>query len=33
MMFNKYLNEIAEGIGFNYPIPMKFDDNDIYHYL
>ena len=28
-IFNKYFNEIAEGIGFNYPIPENFDKDDI----
>ena len=30
-IFNKYFNEIAEGIGFNDPIPEKenFDKDDI----
>ena len=29
-IFNKYFNEIAEGIGFNDPIPENFDKDDIY---
>ena len=28
-IFNKYFNEIAEGIGFNDPIPENFDKDDI----
>ena len=28
-IFNKYFNEIAEGIGFNEPIPENFDQDDI----
>ena len=28
-IFNKYFNEIAEGIGFNDPIPENFDSDDI----
>ena len=28
-IFNKYFNEIAEGIGFNYPIPENFDKDDV----
>ena len=29
-IFNKYFNEIAEGIGFYYPIPGNFDNDDIF---
>ena len=29
-IFNKYFNEIAEGIGFNDPIPENFDKDDIF---
>ena len=28
-IFNKYFNEIAEGIGFNDPIPENLDKDDI----
>ena len=28
-IFNKYFNEIAEGIGFNDPIPENFDSDEI----
>ena len=28
-IFNTYFNEIAEGIGFNDPIPENFDQDDI----
>ena len=28
-IFKKYFNEIAEGIGFNDPIPENFDKDDI----
>ena len=28
-IFNKYFNEIADGIGFNDPIPENFDKDDI----
>ena len=28
-IFNKYFNEIAEGIGFNDPFPENFDQDDI----
>ena len=28
-IFNKYFNGIAEGIGFNDPIPENFDSDDI----
>ena len=29
-IFNKYFNEIAGGIGFNYPISENFVKNDIF---
>ena len=29
-IFKKYLNEIADGIGFNDPIPENFDKDDIF---
>ena len=32
-IFNKYFNEIAEGIGFNDPIPENFDKDDILLYM
>ena len=30
-IFNKYFNEIVEGIGFNDPIPENFDRDDIFY--